>query len=87
MVHLEIKHGCWAAPHQYGTAPFSMNLMPFPHREIFDGVLSLPTEYRRRQRLAWDIISATWPELLEFPFNDYTGPRLWMHKMWRKIRK
>jgi asparagine synthetase B (glutamine-hydrolysing) len=86
LAHLEIKIGCWASPHLYGAAPFSMSLIPFCHREVFDAMLRFPHEYRRHKRLARDLIAVTWPELLKLPFNDYTGPRLWIHRVWRKIR-
>jgi hypothetical protein len=73
--YLEHRLGCWAAPHLYGAAEFSINLTPFSHREIFDIMLRLPSRYRRSKALAEDIISAAWPELLSLPYNDYPGLR------------
>jgi hypothetical protein len=76
--YLEHRLGCWAAPHLYGAAPFSINLTPFNDREIFDAMLRLPSAYRRRKALGGDIISAAWPELLALPYNDYPGIRSWI---------
>ncbi len=73
--YLEHRVGCWAAPHFYGSAAFSINLTPFSHREILDIMFRLPMTYRRDKALAGDIISATWPELLALPYNDYPGLR------------
>jgi hypothetical protein len=69
LVYIEQRLGCWAAPHLYGAAPFRVNLTPFCSREIFHRMLQLPTAYRRQQRLAADVITASWPELLGMPFN------------------
>jgi len=77
--YLEHRVGCFASPHFYGAAPFSVNLTPFCHREIFDPLLRLPSEYRLSQDLAHDIsnniTSAAWPDLLDLPVNDYTETR------------
>jgi hypothetical protein len=74
--YLEHRVGCWAAPHFYGNAAFSINMTPFNHREIFDIMLRLPITYRRDKALSGDIISATWPELRALPYNDnYSGLR------------
>lgn len=91
-VYLEHRLGCWAAPHLYGAAPFSVNLTPFSHRDIFDAMLRLPATYRRGKALGGDIISATWPELMSLPYNDYPGirrligPAGWVGTTKRKAR-
>jgi hypothetical protein len=36
-------------------------------------MMSLPYEFRRNQKLAATIIQREWPELLKYPFNEYTG--------------
>ena len=74
-LYLENRLGCWASPHLYGTAPFSISLLPFNNHEIFETMLRLPPEYKQSQRLTHDIISNTWPDLLSFPYNNYTGMR------------
>jgi hypothetical protein len=90
--YLEHRVGCWAAPHLYGAAPFSINLTPFSHREIFDAMLRLPFAYRRSRALAGDIISAVWPELLALPYNEYPGmrrfwgPSSWLGRSKKKAR-
>jgi hypothetical protein len=71
LAYLELRLGCWACPHLYGTAPLAVNLTPFSHREIFDAMLRLPVDYRRGERLAEGVIGATWPELLSVPFKRF----------------
>jgi hypothetical protein len=90
--YIEHRLGCWAAPHLYGAAPFSINLTPFSHREIFDIMLRLPFTYRRNEGLARDVILATWPELHDLPHNDYpglrrlVGPSSWLGRSKQKAR-
>jgi hypothetical protein len=90
--YLEHRLGCWACPHFYGTASFSVNLTPFCHREIFDLMLRLPAAYRCSKALPRDIISAAWPDLHSLPYNEYPGirgligPSTWMGRSKRKAR-
>jgi hypothetical protein len=90
--YLEHRLGCWAAPHFYGAAPFSVNLTPFNHREIYDIMLRLPFTYRRSKALFQDITATAWPELLSLPYNDYPGirgllgPSSWIGQSKRKAR-
>ena len=35
--------------------------------------MRFPHEYRWQERFVTDIIRYTWPELLELPFNQFTG--------------
>jgi hypothetical protein len=92
LAFVELRLGCWAAPHFYGAAPFSINLAPFSHREIFDILIRLPAAYRRNKVAATDIISTTWPELLGLPFNEYPGlrgmigPSSWIGRSKRRVR-
>lgn len=72
-VYLEHRLGCWAAPHMYGAACFVVNLTPFCHREIVDGMLRLPAEFKLRERLADGIIDVLWPELQRVPFQRKAG--------------
>lgn len=63
--------GGWAGFLAYGAAEAGeYHHYPFVNRRIFEAMLRLPPEYRRQRRLADDIIAATWPELLDFPFNQ-----------------
>lgn len=73
LAYLENRMGCWAAPHLYGAAPFKLNMIPFCHRDVLDAMLRLPPQYRRSERLVRDLVGLGWPDLLEFPFNDYAG--------------
>jgi hypothetical protein len=92
LAFVELRLGCWAAPHFYGGAPFSINLAPFSHREIFDILIRLPAAYRRNKVAATDIISTTWPELLGLPLNEYPGlrgmigPSSWIGHSKRRVR-
>jgi hypothetical protein len=46
-----------------------MTATPFNHRRIFDAMMRLPVEYRRKQRLADEVIRASWPELGILPYQ------------------
>jgi hypothetical protein len=48
-------------------------MTPFCNREVLDRMLRLPSDYRDRERLARDVISQAWPDLMAFPINEYTG--------------
>ena len=75
LLQLEQRHGCWGAPQGYGNNWNAFLLYPLSHRRIFDSTLSLPHSYRTKARLRSDIIKLQWPELLEFPINNYMGLR------------
>ncbi|MEM9770834.1 MAG: hypothetical protein AAF889_04400 [Cyanobacteria bacterium P01_D01_bin.73] len=79
LLYLENRLGGWASPHTYGFAPFALAAHPFCHREVFDIMMRLPPEYRLRQTLTDDIIRCAWPELGDFPFNEYFGVDAWMN--------
>ena len=70
---IEMRLGCWAAPMAYGADNYSVcHLVPFSHRRIFELALTLPYEYRKEKRLTVDICKRQWPELLNFPFNEFS---------------
>lgn len=71
--YLEQRLGCWAAPHMYGAACFAVNLTPFCHREIFDGMLRLPVEFRNEQQLVDGVLNVLWPELQRVPYQQKAG--------------
>ncbi len=73
LAYLEHRVGCWASPHLYGAAPFSLNVAPFCHRAVFDLMLRRPADYKKEDGLVKDLISSSWPELLRLPFNSYDG--------------
>ena len=49
-------------------------------------MLSLPSEYKFKNRLNADVIQREWPDLLDLPFNRYVGPRNWLVNA-KKVRK
>lgn len=74
LLYLEQRLGCWGGPQQYGGDGYSAcQLFPLAHREIFAAMLALPPEYRRENQLALDICRLAWPELLDLPFNQFSG--------------
>jgi len=72
---IEQRTGCWAAPQHYGNTISKFEFSVFNHRVIFRSMLQVPYEYRRQKNLEGDICRNMWPELLELPFNEYTGFR------------
>jgi hypothetical protein len=73
LVHIEQRLGCWAAPMHYGNTTSAFEIATFNSRMIFNAMMRLPHAYRRKKQLAIDICKNEWPELLYFPFNEYTG--------------
>lgn len=74
LLYLEQRVGCWAAPQFYGhVAPMSY-IVGFNHRRIIENFLRLPAEYRFSRVLPAAVINSRWPELLDLPFNQFTGP-------------
>lgn len=72
LMHIEQRLGCWGGPQAYGAEDFFKCLIfPFAHRRIYESVLSLPYEYRRRKQFTNDICKHAWPELLTLPFNEF----------------
>ena len=72
LFYLEQRLGCWAGPQQYGNTTSAFELSPFNHRVVFTAMMKLQHDYRRDQRLSEDISRVNWPELLDYPFNQYT---------------
>ncbi len=72
--YIEQQLGCWAAPnvyqYDYLTVPV---IFGFNHRRVFENMLRLPYEYRRRQEIVTDICQTAWPETLDLPINEFTG--------------
>jgi hypothetical protein len=75
LAYVELRLGCWSGPQSYGSDAYGDTLVPLAHREIFEAMLALPEDYRRAEQLAVDVCREAWPELLELPFNRYTGTR------------
>jgi hypothetical protein len=71
---IEQRLGCWGGiwPYAESGNPGFVTF-PFCHREIIERMLTLPTQYRRSDVLARDVINHEWPELLAWPFNEPIG--------------
>ena len=85
-LRLEQRYGCWAGPQEYGPTNPAFQLSPFCHRRIVELALTLPVDYRKRDRLPRDLIQSRWPELLRFPFNQPLGPKAILPASRRAIR-
>lgn len=74
LMHIEQRLGCWGGPQAYGANDFfRCVILPFSHRQVFESMLTLPFEYRKRKQLTIDMCKQEWPELLGLPFNEFTG--------------
>ena len=87
LAYIEQRLGCWAGPQMYGSDHRSVcHLWPLSHRRIFQLMLQLPSEYKQKQQLAKDICALEWPELLDTPFNDFSGPLKYVKRAGRYTR-
>lgn len=75
LAYVEQRLSCWAAPGHYGNQVSRFELAPFASRPLFRAMLGLPLRYRHREQLTTDILRMAWPELLDLPFNRFTGLR------------
>ena len=75
LAYVEQRLSCWAGPGHYGNQTSRFELAPFASRPLFRAMLALPLAYRHREQLTTDILRRAWPELLELPFNRFTGLR------------
>ena len=79
LLYIEHRLGMAHGPAQYydGDRFYKFSLFPMNDRRIFSLMLSLPTEYRRRQALFDDICRLFWPGLRAFPINavNFAGIR------------
>jgi hypothetical protein len=80
LFYLENRLGCWAAPQHFGNRRSRFAFSPFNHRLVFAAMMRLPYEFRRRQELASAVCRTCWPELLDYPFNQFTGLRKYLAK-------
>lgn len=81
---LALEHrGCgWAMAHLHGAAPFRDIIVPYSRRDILDAMMRLPLGLRKEQGMPREVIRATWPELLRYPFQRTPGAA----GRWREIR-
>lgn len=75
LAYVEQRLSCWAGPGHYGNRTSRFELSPFASRTLFEAMLALPVEHRWSERLGDDVVSRAWPELLDLPFNEFTGLR------------
>ncbi|HEV8083013.1 MAG TPA: hypothetical protein VGP55_07420 [Chitinophagaceae bacterium] len=87
LAYVEQRLGCWAAPQHYGNTTSTFELTMFNTRPIIDSLMRLPSNYRRKQQLATDICEFAWPELLEFPFNEFVGVKGFIFSKGRQMKK
>ena len=86
LAQIEHRDGAWGSPSTYGQVRFVDHVYPICQRTIFENMLSLPSEYKFKNRLNADVIQREWPDLLDLPFNRYVGPRNWLVNA-KKVRK
>lgn len=87
LVHIEQRLGCWAAPQHYGNTTSAFEIATFNSRPVFHTMMRLPHSYRRKRQLAVDICQYAWPELLRFPFNEYTGVKGYFSSNVKRVKK
>jgi hypothetical protein len=87
LFYIEQRCGSWAAPMYYANTFSRFAISPFNHRRIFQAMLKLPYEYRFRGQLPKDICLNLWPELLEMPFNEFTGLKNYIDKTKTYVKK
>jgi hypothetical protein len=71
--YIEQRLGCWAAPSHYGNTTSLFEFSLFNSRPVFEAMMRLPYEYRKKQMLPQDLCNHCWPDVLQLPFNQYTG--------------
>ena len=70
LLYIEHRLGCCMGPVMYREDErYVFSLYPLNHRDIFGAMLSLPPDFRMRQKLFVAICNKVWPELTLFPVN------------------
>jgi hypothetical protein len=87
LFYLENRLGCWAAPQHFANTRSRFAFSPFNHRLVFAAMMRLPYEFRRRQEMASAVCRTSWPELLEYPFNQFTGVRRYLARSRGVVRR
>jgi hypothetical protein len=75
LAYVELRLGCWSSPQAPGSDPYADQVIALARRRIFELMLGLDPEVRRRERLAVEVCRQRWPELLDLPFNRWSGAR------------
>lgn len=87
MLYLEQRVGCWAGPQFYGHVASKSDIVGWNHRRIIENCLRLPLEMRAGNDLANMLIESRWPELLEWPFNEFVGLPALADRAVRRVRR
>lgn len=72
-LYLEQRMGCWASSMFYGHVAATSTIIPFNHRSTVRDLLSLPQRFRWKGGLTKAVIARCLPEMLDVPFNRFTG--------------
>jgi hypothetical protein len=73
--YIEQRLSCWAGPGHYGNRTSLFELSPFSGRWLFRRMFELPLSWRLGEGLPTAVFRQRWPELLDLPFNRFTGVR------------
>lgn len=70
----EQDFGCRPSPNMYILDHFSMTpIHLFNHQKILSLLLGAPLSYKKSNKLLKEIITATWPDLNQYPINAYNN--------------
>lgn len=87
LFYIEQRLGCWGGVFPYAFAQQGrFQFFPLCHRQIIEGMLSLPTPVRGTDHLAREVMQREWPELLSYPINRPFGVQR-IGPAWFKARR
>lgn len=69
LAYHENRNGPWYAA-QFCCDPTLVRYAPLMTYDLIGGMMALPEDWKRTNRLGLAITEAAWPELLEFPYNS-----------------
>lgn len=72
-LYIEQKTGSWGSPQVFMPPRAAPRVFSFNHRRIIGAMLAPDVEDRQAVNLHREVIRQEWPELLEWPFNDFVG--------------
>jgi hypothetical protein len=76
LAYLEQRVGCWAGPNAYSYDHLALPVIyAFAHRDILENMITLPNVYKKKQQMPIDICKLKWADILDVPFNQFTGIR------------
>jgi hypothetical protein len=91
LLFTEQRGGCWTGVIEYAEDGYSLaRLAPLCNQTIVRTLMSMPRDYRLKVVFERDLIAATWPELLEIPFNEQvpvSRPRRLYFEGWSSAAK